>query len=94
METLDLAAANARHAERIVQGAPDDSLAVFVNDATFRFQSRVVAVTLLTDYCNDAEAAVCNVFESDEFGFEDSASRNDQTVLDALRSWSDRVIEL
>ena len=93
-ETLDLAAANARHAERIVRGAPDDPLAVFVNDATIPFQSGDVAVTLLTDYCDGAETAVCNAFESDELGVEDPVSRHERAVLDALRSWSDRVVEL
>lgn len=93
-ETLDLALENARNAERIIQDAPDDPLAVFVNDATIPFQSGEVAVTLLTDYCDSAERAVCNAFESDELGSEDSVSRNEQAVLGALRSWSDRVVEL
>ena len=94
VETLDLAAANARHAERIVHEAPDDSLAIFINDATIPFQSGDVAVTLLTDYCEGAETVVCNAFESDKLGVEDPVSRHERAALDTLRSWSDRVVEL
>lgn len=89
----DLAAVNARRATRIVEAAPADPLAVFVNDATIPFQSGDDPF-LVTDYCDDIETAVCNAFESDELGIDDSISRHERATLETLRSWADLVVEL
>lgn len=93
-EVVELAVSNAQRSKRIVEAAPTDPRAVFINDATIPFQADVVPVSLLSAYCRDAEAVVLNAFESDELGVDDAITRNERATLDALRSWTDRVVEL
>jgi hypothetical protein len=96
-EALSLAAANARRARRIVSAAPASPRVVFVNDATIPFQADGpdgFDPGVLTGYCDRADAAVCNAFESDELGVDDPVSRNERAALEALRAWADRVVEL
>lgn len=93
-EALELATMNARRSRRIVEAAPADPRAVFINDATIPFQASSVDVAMLHDYCDGAEAIVLNAFESDELGTDDAISRNELITLDALRSWANWVVEL
>jgi len=67
---------------------------VFVNDATIALQSERALTERLTDYCNRADCAVLNAFESDELGVDNPVSEHERAALDALRSWTDRVVEL
>jgi GTPase SAR1 family protein len=90
---VELAHDNAERAERLLEGAPDPR-AVFVNDATIPLQSDVVAADRLTSYCDRAECAVLNAFESDELGTDDPVSRRERDALAALRSWADRTVAL
>ncbi|MGQ4555583.1 hypothetical protein [Halobellus sp. GM3] len=95
-ETLALAAENARRSRRIVESAPENPRAVFVNDATIPFQSGDVGglgVSTLFDYYEDADFVVCNAFESDELGVDDRVSRNERAALGRLRAWADSVVE-
>ena len=90
---LDLATENARQSKRMVESAPADPRAVFVNDATIPFQADLLDSAVLSGYCDAAAVAVCNAFESDELGVDDDISRNERAALNALRSWADRVVE-
>lgn len=90
---LDLATENARQSKRMVESAPADPCAVFVNDATIPFQAGQFDPTALLSYCDGVEVAVCNAFESDDLGVDDDVSRNERAALDTLRSWADRVVE-
>lgn len=90
---LDLATENARQSKRMVESAPADPCAVFVNDATIPFQADLLDPAVLSGYCDEATVAVCNAFESNELGVDDDISRNERAALDALRSWVDRVVE-
>ncbi|MFB6136415.1 MAG: hypothetical protein ABEJ04_06615 [Halobacteriaceae archaeon] len=91
---LELAAENADGAARLLDAAPPDPAAVFVNDATIPFQADRRDAAALTGYCDRAEAGVLNAFESDELGVDDAVSRNERAALDRLRAWADRVVEL
>jgi hypothetical protein len=93
-DALALADANATAAAERIDAAPPEPRAVFVNDATIALQADGVAAGRLTDYCDRADCAVVNAFESDELGTENPVSRNELAALDALRAWADRVVEL
>jgi hypothetical protein len=92
-ESLELAAANARQSKQLVETAPADPHAVFINDATIPFQASVFDPTVLFAYCDTAAGVILNAFESDELGVDDAISRNERTTLSALRSWADCVVE-
>lgn len=92
-----LAESNAANARRLLDAAPDEPTAIFVNDATIALQAdetRTTLFSLLTTYCNRAECCVLNAFESDELGIDDIVSRNERLALDDLRRWVDAVVEL
>jgi hypothetical protein len=90
----ELAATNSENAVRLLDAAPTEPTAVFVNDATIPFQSGELASRHLTDYCDRAEVTVLNAFESDELGTDDSVSRHERSTLDVLKSWVGRIVEL
>ena len=92
-ERLALAESNAHRARRVVEGAPTDPRAVFVNDATVPCQSGAFDAAALTDYC-DGAVGVLNAFESEALGVDDPVSLNERVALDAFRAWADRVVEL
>jgi hypothetical protein len=92
-ESVALAQDNAARAEPIVDAAPEPR-AVFVNDATIPLQHESVDAERLTMYCDGAECAVLNAFESDELGTDDPVSRRERAALAALREWADRTVEL
>lgn len=91
---LALAERNAERATRLLEAAPPDPAAVFVNDATIALQAEAAWTDRLTGYCDRADAAVLNAFESDELGADDPVSRNERAALDRLRVWADRVVDL
>ena len=93
-DATDLAAENARRARRILERAPPEPRAVFVNDATIPFQAVDADTGALTTYCEGAEVAVLNAFDSNELGVDDPVSRNERAALDALNGWADRVVGL
>ncbi len=93
-EALALAEANAMAAREHIDAAPAEPRAVFVNDATIALQSEQDLTGRLTDYCDRADCAVLNAFESDELGVDNPVSKNERAALSALRSWADRVVEL
>ena len=93
-ETVTLARENAEGAARILESAPDGPRAVFVNDATIALQHEAGDVGRLTAYCERAECAVLNAFESDELGTDDPVSRREHEALAALHDWADRSIVL
>ncbi|MBX0287368.1 hypothetical protein EGH22_13610 [Halomicroarcula sp. F28] len=93
-ETLALAVTNADNAAAMLDAAPADPAAVFVNDATIALQSDRALTERLTDYCDRADCAVLNAFESDELGVENPVSENERAALAALRAWADCVVEL
>jgi len=93
-DSARLAADNAARARRIVESTPDDPRAVFVNDATIPLQGEGTDPALLTDYCDRADVAVLNAFESDELGTDDPVSGRERAALDRLRAWTDRVVRL
>ncbi|MFC6757431.1 MULTISPECIES: hypothetical protein [Haloarcula] len=93
-EALALAEANAVAAFEHIDAAPADPRAVFVNDATIALQADPDLVERLTDYCDRADCAVLNAFDSDTLGVDDPVSKNERAALARLRSWADRVVEL
>ncbi|WP_367176026.1 hypothetical protein [Haloarcula rubripromontorii] len=97
-ETADgavaLARENARRAERQMATLPANPRAVFVNDATIPFQHEAAAVDRLIDYCDVADVAVLNAFNSDELGVDDPVSRAERDALDRLRRFADRTVDL
>ncbi|NHN49643.1 hypothetical protein G9464_18910 [Halostella sp. JP-L12] len=84
-----LAADNAARAETLLDEAPPDPAAVFVNDATIPFQHERGDPDRLVAYSEGA-TAVLNVFESDELGTGDAVSRAENAALARLRDWADR----
>jgi hypothetical protein len=90
----ELATVNSENAARLLDAAPTEPTAVFVNDATIPFQSGELAPRHLTDYCDRAEVAVLNAFESDELGMDDRVSRHEQDTLDVLQTWVGQIVEL
>jgi hypothetical protein len=93
-EALALARENAERAAQVLRAAPDDPVAVFVNDATIPLQADASRASELLEYCSRASVAVLNAFESDELGVEDRVSRNERDALAELRAWADRIVEL
>lgn len=89
-----LATANGDNAHRLLAAAPANPSVVFVNDATIPFQSGEHAPNVLIEYCDRAEGAVLNAFESDELGATHPVSRHERNALDTLRAWASRTVEL
>ena len=93
-EAMELAAENADAALELLDAAPADPAAVFVNDATIALQADPSVTERLTDYCDRADCAVLNAFDSDELGAEHPVSENERAALGQLRAWADRGVEL
>jgi len=93
-QAVALARENARRAERQLNALPERPRAVFVNDATIPFQHDGATVSRLTEYCDSADVAVLNAFESDELGVDNPVSRAERDALDWFRNWADRTVEL
>lgn len=91
---VELAADNARRAGQLLDAAPANPRAVFVNDATIPFQHESATPGLLTGYCDRATVAVFNAFDSDELGTCDPVSRQERAAVSAFEGWADRVIRL
>jgi len=90
---LALARDNAARARSLLDEAPADPTAVFVNDATIPFQADG-AIEPLRRYCASATLVVANAFESDELGTQNPVSQHERAALEAFRTWADRVVEL
>lgn len=93
-DAVALAADNADRAARLLDAAPDDPDAVFVNDATIPLQHDSFAPRRLAAYCERADCAVLNAYEGDALGTEDPVSRREREALAALRAWADRTRSL
>lgn len=93
LTAVELARDNAERAERILDAAPAPR-AIFVNDVTIPLQSAVVEAERLTAYCDRAECAVVNAFESNQLGTDDPVSRRERDALATLRKWADRTVAL
>lgn len=91
---LTLARENAEGAAAILAAAPPDPSAVFANDATIPFQHGAGDLEGFLAYCDRADCAVLNAFDSDELGTDDPVSRRERTSLARLRGWADRTVEL
>lgn len=92
--TLSLARENAERANRLLDTSPATPTAVFVNDATIAFQHDAGHLDRFLAYCAEAECVVVNAYEGEEFGVDDTVSRRERTVLNRLRIWADRMMEL
>lgn len=93
-EARALAEENAAAAFEALDAAPATPTAVFVNDATIALQADPDATGRLTDYCERADCAVLNAFESDELGVDNPVSASEVTALRRLRAWADHVVDL
>jgi len=93
-EASGLAADNARRAAAILDAAPADPRAVFVNDATIPFQQPDADPARLLDYCERAETAVLNALSGDAIAGDDSVSRAERETLSTFRQRVGRVVEL
>lgn len=90
----ELATSNRENAVRLLDATPADPTAVFINDATIPFQSGDLAPHRLIDYCDRADGAVLNAFESDEFGTDHPVSQHERDALDELKAWANQTVEL
>ncbi|MFW5938364.1 MAG: hypothetical protein ACOCSN_05410 [Halanaeroarchaeum sp.] len=98
-ERRELARANATAVADALANAPDlrasdAATAVFVNDTTIGFQHPRGDIERLLAYCDAADVAVLNAFESDELGTDDSVSVRERRVVRRLRAWADRTVTL
>lgn len=93
-EMRELARENAMAAADRLADAPAAPAAVFVNDVTIGYQHAPESVEQLLDYCDNAETAVLNAFESDELGTDNPVSVRERDVVQGLRAWADRTIPL
>lgn len=93
-EVLTLARENAERANRLIDDAPPQPRAVFVNDATILFQHQAGDVDRLLEYCGDADCVVVNAFTGKDFGTDDPVSRRERDVTERFRAWADRTIQL
>jgi len=93
-DVLALAKENATQANRLFAAAPSDPKAVFVNDVTIAFQHEAGELDYFLEYCSGTDCVVINAYEGDEFGQNDDVSRQERSVLQTLRTWADRVVEL
>lgn len=91
---LRLARDNATAATRVIDDAPADPRAVFVNDATIPRQHDADAPHLVRDYCDTADVAVLNALESDELGADHPITEVERGTLAALKAWADRTVSL
>lgn len=87
---LDLARANARNAERLLDAAPPPE-AVFVNDATIPFQATGDPSPLIR-YCEGASVVVTNAFDGD-LG-EGPVSEHERSALAVLDDRAHRRVRL
>lgn len=90
---LTLARENAARARMVLEAAPAEPSAVFVNDATIPFQHGD-GPARLTGYCDRGGVAVLNAFAGEELGVGNTISRNERAALDDFRAWADRVVRL
>jgi hypothetical protein len=93
-ESVALARDNAQRAQKVIDVAPNDPQAVFVNDATIPCQHKICEPTRLMSYFDQAECVVLNAFESDELGTNDPVSRQEREALLVLKDWADRMVSL
>ncbi|MFB6173194.1 MAG: hypothetical protein ABEI39_00980 [Halobacteriales archaeon] len=93
-DAVALARDNAVRAARLIEGTPRDPRAVFVNDATIPFQHEAGEPDALLEYCGAAEAAVLNAYAGGALGTDGPVSRRESAVLERLRAWADRTVEL
>ena len=93
-EAAALAADNAARAARLLDAAPDDPAAVFVNDATIPLQAEVITPHRLVAYCEQAPCAVLNAYEGKSLGADDPVSRRERLALAALQKRIDQTISL
>lgn len=93
-DALALAKANAERARKLIDEAPDDPHAVFVNDATIARQHRFDSPHRILEYCDRAEVAVLNAFESEELGVSGPVSQVEEQTREALIRWGDRTLTL
>ncbi|MFB6266659.1 MAG: hypothetical protein ABEI31_03285 [Halodesulfurarchaeum sp.] len=93
-ESTRLARENAYRAVDIIQQAPADPSAVFVNDATIPFQHQAGNPRVLQRYCAPATVVVLNAFDSHELGSGDPVSRQERGALEDFEQWADRVVRL
>ena len=93
-EALDYAGDNAERARALLEAVPAAPTAVFVNDATIPFQHPEGDPDRLLAYCERADAAVLNAFDSDELGVDHPVSRHERAALERLTAAADRRVEL
>jgi hypothetical protein len=93
-DALALARENAGRVVELLEAAPADPRAVFVNDATIPRQHDDDAPHRVRDYCEEADVAVLNAFESDELGADHAVTAVERATLAALREWATRTVSL
>lgn len=93
-EAVELARDNAERASQLLDAAPTDPRAVFVDDGTIPFQHERGDVARLTAYCDRADCAIVNALANDELGVDDSVSRRERETVRALEAWADDVVRL
>lgn len=93
-ETIELARENMLGASQLLDNAPENPAAVFVNDATVGFQHPSSTPEELTAYCNRAELAIVNAFEDTTPGATDQISRANSRTIQTLATWADRRVSL
>lgn len=93
-ESVALARDNAERAQELIDAAPEDPRAVFVNDASIPYQHEAGEPKRLMADCDRAECVVLNALESDELGTDDPVSRQEREALSVLKGWANRTVSL
>lgn len=93
-ESVNLAKTNATNAARIFDETPPHPDGVFVNDATIPFQHDSSDISRLTAYCDRAQCAVINAFDSSELGTDNPVSTQEKHVLRVLTDWATRTVRI
>lgn len=93
-ETIELARENMVGASRLIDDAPENPAAVFVNDATVGFQHPSSTPEALAAYCNRAELAIVNAFQNTKPESTDRLSRANTRSIQTFATWADRRVSL
>lgn len=93
-EIRHLASENAEGGRRLLEDAPDQPMAVFVNDVTLIAHVPDNPLEDLLDYSSEGRCTVLNAYEGTSLGGDDPISTQERRTVARLRRWADREIRL
>lgn len=93
-EARRLAMENAEGARALIDAAPADPNAVFVNDVTIATHVSENPLDKLIEYCSSAACVVMNAYEGTALGVDDPISKQEHSALERLIAWADTVVRI